>query len=71
MKKAIYIPPISEVVQLQTEQDVNDFNIAVSGTTTPEESDGKGTFFDDEDENDSDMAPIYKKYRYNIWEKEF
>ncbi|MDY4038840.1 MAG: hypothetical protein SOY49_05405 [Prevotella sp.] len=47
MKKT-YSQPTAEVVSLNTYEIMQGLNIPVSGGTTPEESDAKPGFFDDE-----------------------
>lgn len=67
MKKRPYISPYAEIIHLQAEKDIADLVIAVSGTTTPEESDGKGTSFDDDgDDNGNFNNPPF----INAWERD-
>ncbi len=49
MKKHQYLPPSILMIQLSAVLAADDFNIAVSGQTTPEESDGKESSFDVDD----------------------
>lgn len=66
IKKTPYIPPFSEVVKFQTNQNVADFFIVVSGTTTPEDSDSKKNSFEEDDE-DNDMS--FLDFNYKAWEE--
>lgn len=49
MKKHQFLPPSTLMIQLSAVLAADDFNIAVSGQTTPEESDGKESSFDVDD----------------------
>lgn len=57
MKKT-YIKPDAEQISLNTYEVMQDLQIPVSGGTTPEESDAKKGFFDEEnDDNMWDHTP--------------
>lgn len=73
MKKRQYTTPTSTTINVRPKSIMtDDFVIAVSGTTIPEDSDGKGTDFEDDmEENEFIYQLPLKRYSRLLWDDDW